>query len=75
MPVGRCSWELFGRKLHRKIKKSQALSGASHRLVHRLRATKLSVWNRSAKRVAQDDGFVGGLEYNSLNAENTKRSK
>ena len=25
MPVGRCSWELFGRKLHRKIKKSQAL--------------------------------------------------
>ena len=25
MPVGRCSWELSGRKLHRKIKKSQTL--------------------------------------------------
>jgi hypothetical protein len=28
MLVGRCSWELSGRKLLRKIKKSQALSGA-----------------------------------------------
>jgi hypothetical protein len=30
MLVGRCSWELSGRKLHRKIKKSQTLSGAPH---------------------------------------------
>src|SRR5882757_8530007 len=31
MPVDRCSWELSGRKLHRKIKKSQALSEAPRR--------------------------------------------
>ena len=28
MLVGRCSWELSDRKLHRKIKKLQTLSGA-----------------------------------------------
>jgi hypothetical protein len=33
MLVGRCSWELSGRKLHRKIKKSQTLSGAPHRFI------------------------------------------
>jgi hypothetical protein len=32
MHVGRGSCELSGRKLHRKIKKSQPLSGAPHRL-------------------------------------------
>jgi hypothetical protein len=37
--------------------------------VLRLRAIKPSVCDRSAKRFAQDDGFVGG------NAENTKRAK
>jgi hypothetical protein len=44
--------------------------------VLRLRAIKLSVCDRSAKRFAQDDGFVGGLEIQLVgNAENTKRSK
>jgi hypothetical protein len=44
--------------------------------VLRLRAIKLSVYDRSAKRFAQDDGFVGGLEIQPVGyAENTKRSK
>jgi hypothetical protein len=44
--------------------------------VLRLRAIKLSVYDRSAKRFAQDDGFVGGLERQLVGyAENTKRSK
>jgi hypothetical protein len=35
-----------------------------------------SVYDRSAKRFAQDDGFVGGLENTLVGyAENTKRSK
>jgi hypothetical protein len=34
--------------------------------VLRLRATKLSVCDKSAKRFAQDDGFVGGLEIHWL---------
>jgi hypothetical protein len=33
MLVGRCSWELSGRKLQRKMKKSQSLSGAPHRWI------------------------------------------
>jgi hypothetical protein len=42
----------------------------------RLRALKPSVCDRSAKRFAQDDGFVGGLEIQLVGyAENTKRSK
>jgi hypothetical protein len=37
---------------------------------------KPSVRDRSAKRFAQDDGFVGGLEIQLVGyAENTKRSK
>jgi hypothetical protein len=44
--------------------------------VLRLRAIKPSVCDRSAKRFAQDDGFVGGLEIQPVRyAENTKRSK
>jgi hypothetical protein len=35
--------------------------------VLRLRAIKLSVYDRAAKRFAQDDGFVGGLKCNWLN--------
>jgi hypothetical protein len=42
----------------------------------RLRAIKTAVYDRSAKRFAQDDGFVGGLETQLVGyAENTKRSK
>ncbi|MEA3005079.1 MAG: hypothetical protein QOI94_348 [Acidobacteriaceae bacterium] len=33
MLVGRCSWELSGRKLHRKIKRSQTPSEAPHRFI------------------------------------------
>ena len=44
--------------------------------VLRLRAIKPSVCDRSAKRFAQDDGFVRGLEIQLVGyAENTKRSK
>jgi hypothetical protein len=44
--------------------------------VLRLRAIKPSVCDRSAKRFAQDDGFVGGLEIQLVGyAESTKRSK
>jgi hypothetical protein len=47
--------------------------------VLRLRAIKPSVCDRSAKRFAQDDGFVGGLKGLEIQlvgyAENTKRSK
>jgi hypothetical protein len=44
--------------------------------VLRLRALRPSVRDRSAKRFAQDDGFVGGLEIQLVGyAENTKRSK
>jgi hypothetical protein len=44
--------------------------------VLRLRAIKPSVCDRSAKRFAQDDGFVGGLEIQLVGyAENTKRPK
>jgi hypothetical protein len=46
--------------------------------VLRLRAIKPSVCDRSAKRFAQDDGFVGGLKgLKQLvgYAENPKRSK
>jgi hypothetical protein len=43
--------------------------------VLRLRAIKLSVCDRSAKRFAQDDGFVGGLEYNWLNIQKTRKDR
>jgi hypothetical protein len=47
--------------------------------VLRLRAIKPSVCDRSAKRFAQDDGFVGGLKGLEMQlvgyVENTKRSK
>jgi hypothetical protein len=52
------------------------MGGISTLEVLRLRAIKLSVCDRSAKRFAQDDGFVGGLEIQLVGyAENTKRSK
>src|SRR6266700_3000693 len=44
--------------------------------VLRLRAIKPSVCERSARRFAQDDDFVGGLEIQVVGyAENAKRSK
>src|SRR6202043_3531573 len=33
------------------------------------------VYDSSARRFAQDDGFVGGLKHSRLDAENMKRSK
>jgi hypothetical protein len=37
----------------------------------RLRAIKPTVCDRSAKRFAQDDGFVGGLKYSWLDMRKT----
>ena len=36
---------------------------------------KLSVCDPSAKRFAQDDGFVGGLEYKWLNMQKTRKDQ
>jgi hypothetical protein len=41
----------------------------------RLRARKLSVCDRYAKRFAQDDGFVGGLQYNWLDMQKTPKDR
>jgi hypothetical protein len=58
------------------LESSQEHLPASIAEVLRLRATKPSVCDSSAKRFAQDDGFVGGLEIQVVGyAENTKRSK
>jgi hypothetical protein len=43
--------------------------------VLRLRAMSPLFCDRAAKRFAQDDGFVGGLKYSWLDAENMKRLK
>jgi hypothetical protein len=40
--------------------------------VLRLRAREPSVYDRSAKRFAQDDGFVRGLKYSSLDMQKTR---
>jgi hypothetical protein len=58
------------------LESSQEHLPASIAEVLRLRATKPSVCDSSAKRFAQDDGSVGGLEMQVVGyAENTKRSK
>src|ERR1700733_10274013 len=41
----------------------------------RLRAISRALCDRSARRFAQDDGFVGGEKHPVSYAENTKRSK
>src|SRR6202035_2598124 len=41
----------------------------------RLRAISRPLCDRSARRFAQDDGFVGGEKHPVSYAENTKRSK
>jgi hypothetical protein len=43
--------------------------------VLRLRAIKFSVCDRSAKRFAQDDGFVGGLKIQLLGCRKQKIEK
>src|ERR1700720_3826266 len=43
--------------------------------VLRLRAISRALCDRSARRFAQDDGFVGGEKHPVSYAENTKRSK
>ena len=41
--------------------------------VLRLRAIRPAVCDRSAKRFAQDDGFVGGLKYSWLDMQKTRK--
>jgi hypothetical protein len=41
----------------------------------RLRAIKPSVCNRSAKRFAQDDGFVGGFKSSWLDMQKTRKDR
>jgi hypothetical protein len=43
--------------------------------VLRLRAVKPFVCDRSAKRFAQDDGFVGGLKYSWLDVQKTRKDR
>ena len=46
--------------------------------VLRLRAVKPSVYDRSAKRFAQDDGFVGGLrglKYSMIGYAETRKDR
>jgi hypothetical protein len=43
--------------------------------VLRLRAIRPSVCDRSAKRFAQDDGFVGGLKYSWLEMQKTRNDR
>ena len=43
--------------------------------VLRLRAIKPSVCDRSAKRFAQDDGFVGGLKYSWLDMQKIPKDR
>jgi hypothetical protein len=43
--------------------------------VLRLRAIKLSVCDKYAKRFAQDDGFVGGLKYEWLDMQKTRKDR
>jgi hypothetical protein len=43
--------------------------------VLRLRAIKRSVCDRSAKRFAQDDGFVGGLKCSWLDMQKTRKDR
>jgi hypothetical protein len=46
--------------------------------VLRLRAIKPSVCDRSAKRFAKDDGFVGGLKglkYSQLDMQKTRKDR
>jgi hypothetical protein len=72
--LGGCDFFIFRCSLL--LESSQEHLPASIAEVLRLRATKPSVCDSSAKRFAQDDGFVGGLEIQVVGyAENTKRSK
>jgi hypothetical protein len=43
--------------------------------VLRLRAIKPSICDRSAKRFAQDDGFVGALKYSWLDMQKTRKDR
>jgi hypothetical protein len=73
-PVGVCDFFIFRYSL--RPESSQEHLPTSIAGVLRLRAIKPFVCDRSAKRFAQDDGFVGGLEIQVVGyAENTKRSK
>jgi hypothetical protein len=78
MLVGKCFWELSGRELHRKIKNRGGPPGAdfsgwkapngmgkiSTAGVLRLRATQRCIRDKSVRRSAQDDDFVGVLKKN-----------
>jgi hypothetical protein len=72
--LGVCDFFIFRCSL--RPESSQGHLPTSTARVLRLRAIKPSARDSSAKRFAQDDGFVGGLEIQVDGyAENTKRSK
>jgi hypothetical protein len=62
--VGVCDFLSSGVSL--RLESSQEQLQTSIAGVLRLRAINSSVCDRSAKRFAQDDGFVGGLKYSWL---------
>jgi hypothetical protein len=69
--LGVCDFFIFRRSL--RPESSQEHLPTSIAGVLRLRAIKPSFCDRSAKRFAQDDGFVGGLEIQLVSPE-TDRS-
>jgi hypothetical protein len=72
--LGVCDFFIFRCSL--RPESSQGHLPTSTARVLRLRAIKPSARDSSAKRFAQDDGFVWGLEIQVVGyAENTKRSK
>jgi hypothetical protein len=70
-PVGACDFFIFRCSL--RPESSQEHLPTSIAGVLRLRAIKPSVCDRSAKRFAQDDGFVGGLKYSWLDMQKTRK--
>src|ERR1700722_9020146 len=64
-PVVGCRW-LKSSEQHGSIKRPRGPSTARHK-----RCVTRSICERSA----QDDGFVGGLEYNWLNMQETRKDR
>jgi hypothetical protein len=72
-PLGVCDFFIFRCSL--RPESSQEHLPTSIAGVLRLRAIKPSVCDRSAKRFAQDDGFVGGLKYSRLDMQKTRKDR
>ena len=62
MLVGRCSWELSGRKLHRKIKRSQTPSEAGLSRLPRLAVEGSAVLRTSPGNVFEDEPRTRPIE-------------